>query len=395
MAKRSLQPIISGIAGRRRALLALVALALATAAGFAPGPFGRVAAQDRPPYLDPARPLDARVEDLLARLTLEEKVGLVHANGKFRAGGVERLGVPYLWTADGPQGVREEVGVDSWEPAGWTNDFATAMPVGMALASTWDTELAEAYGRDGRGRGPRARQARDPRPRAEHPENAAVRPQLRLLRRRPVARRPHHRGLREGHAGRADDRLSQALRRQQPGAGPRLDRRAGGRAAAPGDLPAGVRGGSARGRGARGDGCLQQGPRRAHGPQRLPAQPGAQARVGLRGRRHLRLGRHPRHPRGRPEGPRPRDGHRQALRPVLPRRPLPGRAEGRHVPGLGARRQGAPQPAHADRVGRARRPPSRARSTRRRTRTWLSASRGTGSSCSRTSPPCCRSTSRS
>lgn len=151
MAKRSLQPTTLGVAGRRRALLALVALALATAAGLLPGPLGRVAAQgqpqDRPPYLDPARPLEARVEDLLARLTLEEKVGLVHANGKFRAGGVERLGVPYLWTADGPQGVREEVGVDSWEPAGWTSDFATAMPVGMALASTWDTELADAYGR--------------------------------------------------------------------------------------------------------------------------------------------------------------------------------------------------------------------------------------------------------
>ena len=106
-----------------------------------------VVAQTRAPYLDPARPLDARVEDLLARLTLEEKVGLVHANGKFRAGGVARLGVPHLWTADGPQGVREELGVDSWSPAGWTSDFATAMPVGMALASTWNVELAEAYGR--------------------------------------------------------------------------------------------------------------------------------------------------------------------------------------------------------------------------------------------------------
>ena len=155
MAKRRLQPITQGIDGRRRALLPLVAFGLAAAAGLAPGPLGRVSAQgpsqgqppERPPYLDPARPIDARVEDLLARLTLEEKVGLVHANGKFRAGGVERLGVPPLWTADGPQGVREELGIDSWQPAGWTSDFATAMPVGMALASTWDTELAEAYGR--------------------------------------------------------------------------------------------------------------------------------------------------------------------------------------------------------------------------------------------------------
>ena len=131
--RRSSQPVIWGIAA-----VALVA--------------GAVFAQERPagnprlPYLDPGKPLDARVDDLLSRLTLDEKVGLVHANGKFRAGGVARLGVPYLWTADGPQGVREELGVDSWNPAGWTSDFATAMPVGMALASTWNVELAEAYG---------------------------------------------------------------------------------------------------------------------------------------------------------------------------------------------------------------------------------------------------------
>jgi beta-glucosidase len=104
-------------------------------------------AADRPPYLDPAVPLEARIDDLVARLTLEEKIALVHANGKFRAGGVERLGIPYLWTADGPQGVREEVGLDSWQPAGRTDDFATAMPVGIALASTWNPDLAQAYGK--------------------------------------------------------------------------------------------------------------------------------------------------------------------------------------------------------------------------------------------------------
>ncbi len=118
----------------------LGALALAATAGIAVG-------GERAPYLDPAKPVDARVDDLLGRLTIEEKVGLVHANGKFRAGGVERLGVPHLWTSDGPQGVRHESGLDSWESAGWTSDFATAMPVGIALAATWNVELAEAHGR--------------------------------------------------------------------------------------------------------------------------------------------------------------------------------------------------------------------------------------------------------
>ncbi len=127
-----------------RGLKIVLAIALALA-------FIGIASAQAPPartaYLDAGKSIDARVEDLLARLTLEEKVGLVHANGKFRAGGVPRLGVPPLWTADGPQGVREELGIDSWSPAGWTNDFATAMPVGIALAATWNQELAEAYGR--------------------------------------------------------------------------------------------------------------------------------------------------------------------------------------------------------------------------------------------------------
>jgi beta-glucosidase len=105
------------------------------------------AAEPRPAYLDPALPVEARIDDLLPRLTLAEKVSLVHANSKFSAGGVERLGLPPLWMADGPQGVREEIGPDTWEPAGRTDDFATAMPVGLALASTWDVALAQAYGR--------------------------------------------------------------------------------------------------------------------------------------------------------------------------------------------------------------------------------------------------------
>jgi beta-glucosidase len=99
-----------------------------------------------PRYRDPALSIDERVEDLLGRLTLEEKIALVHANTKFTNAGVPRLGVPPLRTSDGPHGVREEVSADSWKPAGRTDDFATALPVGAALAATWDVELGRAYG---------------------------------------------------------------------------------------------------------------------------------------------------------------------------------------------------------------------------------------------------------
>jgi beta-glucosidase len=147
MTRRALQCPFRKAGARVPAAPALGLLAIAAAAAVAASAQGPVRADEPAAYLDPARPMEERIADLLGRLTLQEKVALVHANGKFRAGGVERLGVPPLWTADGPHGVREEVGIDSWAPAGWTSDFATAMPDGIALAATWDPDLAEQYGR--------------------------------------------------------------------------------------------------------------------------------------------------------------------------------------------------------------------------------------------------------
>ncbi len=118
---------------------ALLSLCCCAAAVFA-------ADEPRPCYLDPATPLDERVEDLLGRLTLEEKLGLVHADSKFSTAGVPRLGIPKMWMSDGPHGVREEISRDSWRPAGRTDDFATWLPVSIALAATWNPELGEAYG---------------------------------------------------------------------------------------------------------------------------------------------------------------------------------------------------------------------------------------------------------
>ncbi|MGN0190767.1 MAG: glycoside hydrolase family 3 C-terminal domain-containing protein [Candidatus Cryptobacteroides sp.] len=99
-----------------------------------------------PAYLDTRQPLDRRVEDAVGRMTLEEKVALLHAQSRFSSAGVPRLGIPGLWFSDGPHGVRAEVLWDSWKRAGWTNDSCTAYPALSALAATWNPDLALLYG---------------------------------------------------------------------------------------------------------------------------------------------------------------------------------------------------------------------------------------------------------
>ena len=106
---------------------------------------GSAGAQVRPLYLDGAKPIEARVTDLLSRLTLEEKVSLVHAQSNFSTAGVPRLGIPDLLMDDGPLGVREEVG-EGGVILDHKDDFATAMPATLGLAATWNTDLAKAYG---------------------------------------------------------------------------------------------------------------------------------------------------------------------------------------------------------------------------------------------------------
>ena len=104
------------------------------------------AAQAKPMYQDPAAPRVARVEDRLGRRPHEEKISLVHADSKFTTAAIPRLGIPRRWMSDGPQGVREDIGPDTWDPAGRTDDFATCMPAQICLAASWDPEIATAYG---------------------------------------------------------------------------------------------------------------------------------------------------------------------------------------------------------------------------------------------------------
>ncbi len=104
-----------------------------------------VRGQDHPRYLDESQPVEARVEDLLSKLTIEEKVSMVHAESTFSVPGVPRLGIPKLWMDDGPMGVREEVG-EGFRNLNREDDFATAMPATLGLAATFNTDLANAYG---------------------------------------------------------------------------------------------------------------------------------------------------------------------------------------------------------------------------------------------------------
>ncbi|MGH7995559.1 MAG: glycoside hydrolase family 3 C-terminal domain-containing protein [Opitutaceae bacterium] len=135
----------------RSAFFFLAGVAFLRSAGGAPS---------RVPYLDPSRPTEVRVDDLLHRLTLAEKVSLVHADSRYGLPPIPRLGIQAFTFSDGPHGVREETvqdGPHHWKVAGRTDDFATWLPDEIALAATWDPAIARRYGavigQEGRARG--------------------------------------------------------------------------------------------------------------------------------------------------------------------------------------------------------------------------------------------------
>ena len=103
-------------------------------------------AQNLPVYLDEKKPVEQRIDDVLSRMTLDEKIAVIHAQSKFSSPGVKRLGFPDLWTDDGPHGVRPDVRWDEWEQAGQTNDSCVAFPALTCLAATWNPSLARLYG---------------------------------------------------------------------------------------------------------------------------------------------------------------------------------------------------------------------------------------------------------
>ena len=103
-------------------------------------------AQPLPVYLDETKPVEQRIDDALSRMTLEEKIAVIHAQSKFSSPGVKRLGFPDMWTDDGPHGVRPDVLWDEWVQAGQSNDSCVAFPALTCLAATWNPQMARLYG---------------------------------------------------------------------------------------------------------------------------------------------------------------------------------------------------------------------------------------------------------
>lgn len=126
-------------------LLCTVLIFLAAVLSSAQGQSG----SDTPPYKNPSLPVEQRVQDLLSRMTLQEKVAMLSGADWMQSVANERLGIPSIKMADGPLGIRSWAGPSSETSAesAKTKVATTAFPAGVAMAATWDTELVESEGR--------------------------------------------------------------------------------------------------------------------------------------------------------------------------------------------------------------------------------------------------------
>ena len=96
------------------------------------------------PYRNAKMPLEQRVEDLLHRMTPEEKAVMLSGAGWMETQPNARLGIPVIKMADGPLGVRNWVG-----PSARTNAepvLTTSFPSGIGVGASWDVELAQREG---------------------------------------------------------------------------------------------------------------------------------------------------------------------------------------------------------------------------------------------------------
>ena len=124
--------------------LSVAVVLLAAVLTFAQNPSG----SDNAPYKNPSLPVEQRVQDLLGRMTLQEKVAMLSGADWMQTVPNQRLGIPSIKMADGPIGIRSWAG-PSAKTGGMSAKMqitTTAFPAGVAMAATWDTELVQQQG---------------------------------------------------------------------------------------------------------------------------------------------------------------------------------------------------------------------------------------------------------
>jgi len=121
----------------RRWMVALAITCLAGAGLAAPSSGLAAAAANPCPWIGSTAPVPQRVAQVLAQMTLAEKINMVHGtSGPYvgNVGAIPRLCIPVVWLEDGPVGVGEGLG------------GVTQMPAAVSAAATWDTAAEQQYG---------------------------------------------------------------------------------------------------------------------------------------------------------------------------------------------------------------------------------------------------------
>jgi len=118
-------------------LLVLLTFAMALIFGSCSKPTQKTA-----PYASQSLSIEARVNNLLQRMTLQEKIKLLGGTG-FTTQPIKRLGIPALKMCDGPLGSRMKITKNGVEGGGLATNFSAP----IAMAATWDDSLIQAVGK--------------------------------------------------------------------------------------------------------------------------------------------------------------------------------------------------------------------------------------------------------
>ena len=98
------------------------------------------------PYKNAKMPVEQRVQDLLGRMTLEEKASMLAGANWMESVAIPRLGIPSIKMADGPMGIRSWAGPSKITKTASHPFSSTAFPAGIAVAATWDPAVAQSVG---------------------------------------------------------------------------------------------------------------------------------------------------------------------------------------------------------------------------------------------------------